>query len=195
MKRYPFLILLIIPFVSYSQQNSIKLENFQILPCGLYLNEKGDIGFKTSHLVDDMGHWEMGYQTYGYLVDENISYEDHIVELKNIVDTSSFQILNHYYCKDKNYIYAIFYTSGGATFNITRKIDIHTFKAIDSSSYGLDKRHVYFRTQKVKKADRNTFKSIEEDSYGAYDKYNYYNYGEILTIDEAKKRGYIKNGK
>jgi hypothetical protein len=186
--------LTIITLTLYSQENEITQTDYKELKCGLYLNNSGDIGYKTSVLIDDnMGNNHgVSYREWGYIMDEDntLALDGSIVELKNIIDTNTFQILNNYYCKDKNYVYAIFYTSSGATFNITKNIDPLTFKCINFSSYGFDKNYVYFRTDTIKEADVKSFKVISDDPFGAYDKFNYYNYGEIISLKEAKKRRY-----
>ncbi len=160
------------------------------MKCGLYKNDLGDIGFKTSFLLDDLGNHGIRFQTNGYLIDDTLRMENVPTELRNIVDTNSFEILNAYYCKDKNYVYAIFYTSDGATFNITKKIDTKSFITYSNGCYGIDKMNIYFRTTIVEKANRATFRIIDEDPNGAYDNNNYYNFGKIISIEEAKERGY-----
>jgi hypothetical protein len=187
-------VLIIIFHASYSQKDSVGQTTFTKLRCGLYKNDIGDIGFKTSFRLDDLSGIDgIGFQTYGYLMDDTTTNGPH--ELKNIVDTNSFEILNDYYCKDKNYVYAIFYRMDGAVFNITNKIDSKSFFAFSNSSYGIDKMNIYFRADIVKEADCATFKIIDEDPNGGYDKNNYFNYGEIISIAEAKQRGYNKKRK
>jgi hypothetical protein len=175
----------------FAQEDSLELYEFNKMECGLYKNEIGEIGFKTTYLIDDLGNHGNRFQTYAYMVDGSDTSEMQIEELKNIVDTNSFQILNDYYCKDKNYVYAIFYTSSGATFNVTKTIDTKSFRVYSNSSYGIDSQYVYFRTYVVKNADRETFNAID-DTYWAYDKNHFYNYGEIASDKEAKERGYFK---
>ena len=197
MKILLTIILTIIVLKGYSQKETVKSNNFSELGCGLYKNNIGDLGFKTKFLLDDMGNRGVGYQTWGYIADENdtISLEGGIIEFKNIIDTSTFQILNEFYCKDKNYVDAIFYTSSGATFNITKKIDPSSFRCIGSSSYGIDKNNIYFRSQVVKYSHIKSFRAIIDNPFGAYDKYNYYNNGEVITLIEARERGYIRRKK
>lgn len=188
MKNLFKIMLFTISVSSYGQ--TVTDNDFTKMNCGLYNNKAGEIAFKSSCLKDDNGNHTICYATWGYLMDEGDTVNSEIVELKNIVDTNTFIILNEFYCKDRKYVYAIFYTSGGATFNITKNVDVKTFTPIGQSSYGLDKQHVYFRTQLVKSSDLKTFKVFDE--YGAYDKYNYYYYGEIITRDEAQQMNYIK---
>jgi hypothetical protein len=195
MKTLLTAILIFILQITYAQKDSIEQQKFRELNCGLFKNDKGDIGFKTTFLIDDMGSRGIRFQTICYLIDDNDTTEGGIIEFKNIIDTSSFEILNDYYCKDKNYVYAIFYTSSGATFNISKKMDSKSFLTFSKSSYGLDKQHIYFRADVVKMANRKTFKSIDDDPNGAYDKNNYYHYGEIISLKEAIDRGYDKNKK
>lgn len=191
--RYFLTILILITFnKSFASFDITKTLHFRKLKCGLFINDSGDIGFKTQYLIDDMGNNDERYQTMAYLTDENDTLNDGIIEFKDIVDTSTFEILNDYYCKDKKYVYAIFYTSDGATFNISKKIDAKTFSVYANSSYGSDKQNIYFRTNPINKAERKSFNHIENDPNAAFDNRNFYFFGEIISMKEAKERQYIK---
>ncbi len=187
MKLFFSILFTVVGQISHSQNLSMPGE-FVKLQCGLFRNVSGDIGLKGSCLLDDLGGKTICYTTSVYLIGQN----DGAVELKSIVDTATFQILSDYYCKDKRYVYALFYTSSGITINVNRKIVAQAFVTYGSSSYGTDGTHVYFRADVVKKVDRDTFVVFAADEFGAFDKNNFYNYGEILSDDEARKRGFFR---
>lgn len=191
MKSFLITVFFIISHTSFTQNNSIDNNDFVKLECGLYKSNSGEIGFKTLFLIDDKGTQNIRYQSKGYIIDQKSN--DFLVNLKDVIDIASFEILNDYYCKDKNYIYAIFYTSDGAIFNITKKINPSDFKTIANSCYGIDNKKVYFRTEILKKANLKTFEVIENKSNFAFDKNNYYHDGQIITAKEAKEFGIYKS--
>ncbi|MCE7995130.1 MAG: hypothetical protein HEP71_24335 [Roseivirga sp.] len=163
---------------------------FKKLKCGLYKNQAGDIGFKTSTLLDDLGNHAITYQQYVYLLDKDDQRGYQPVAFREVVDTKSFKILNLFYCKDKNYIYAIHYTSGGAVFNATKQIDPKSFHPFGNSTYGSDGTNIYYRTEIMKMADQKSFKVITDSENRAYDKNNYYLNGEILPLKDARVMGF-----
>ncbi len=176
----------------YAQTNNQEQGEFKKLECGLYQNKAGDIGFKTKALTDDQGNHRTIYQQHAYLIDESEQGQQQPVALREVVDTSSFEILNPFYCKDKNYVYAIHYTSGGAVFNATKLITPESFHAFRNSTYGTDGKNVYYRIKIMKMADHASFNSMTGSENGAYDKKNYYLNGEILSPEDARNMGFDK---
>lgn len=167
--------------------------SFKKLKCGLYVNSTGDIGFKSSALVDDQGNRKTVYQTHVWLMEDNEEHPEQPVPLKQVADTATFQILNTFYAKDQNYLYAIFYTSSGAVFNVTKQVDTDAFKALGKSCYGATSQHIYYRTDVMKMADASTFRVIKGTENAALDKNNYYLNGEILSAEDALAMGFKKN--
>ncbi|MDI9308670.1 MAG: DKNYY domain-containing protein [Limnohabitans sp.] len=104
-------------------------------------------------------------------------------QLKNIIDTTSFEYLGNYFYKDKNYIYYHYDTSDGGNFHLIEDADPKTFTLI--GWYAKDKKSIYDpRHGKLDKIDYQTFKTSEEVGSFAKDKNGYYFWGEnIDTLD------------
>lgn len=192
MKTLLIIVLIVSANQLYAQADTDYIARYTELKCGLYQNKKGDIGFKTTALTDDLGNHRTIFQTHLYLVDEDDQREYQPVAFRHVVDTATFQILSDFYCKDKTYVYAIFYTSSGAMFNATKQIDLASFRVYDNSTYASDKLNIYYRTEIMKMADYKTFRAIDGNENGAYDKENYYLDGELLSLKDAKAMGFDK---
>ncbi|GAB5527430.1 MAG: hypothetical protein Roseis2KO_53020 [Roseivirga sp.] len=191
--RTPLLIYFMLCSIQhYAQTADGKHSEFKKLKCGLYQNKAGDIGFKTKALADDQGNFRIIYQQHVYLIDKHEPEQQQPVAFREVVDTASFEILNPFYCKDKTYVYAIHYTSGGAVFNATKRIDPGSFNVFGTSTYGTDGKKVYYRINTMKMADRASFNSITGSENGAYDKKNYYLDGEVMSLEDVRAMGFDK---
>lgn len=192
MKAFLTVLLIISCTLLFSQTNPPIDKGFKKLKCGLYKNKVGNIGFKTTALMDDQGNRRTIYQTHVYLLDKDDQREYQPVPFREVVNTRSFEILNPFYCRDKNYVYSVHCTSGGAVFNATKQIDPESFRVFGISTYGADDKNIYYRTTIMKMADHESFNSLTGSENGAYDKSNYYLNGEILPLKDAWAMGFDK---
>lgn len=195
MRAFLTVLLMISSTLLFSQTNPTIDSGFKKLKCGLYKNKAGDIGFKTTALLDDEGNRRTIYQTHVYLLDEDDQREYQPVPFREVVNTRSFEILNPFYCRDKNYVYAIFYTSSGAVFNATKQIDPESFRVFGNSTYGADDKNIYYRTTIMKMADYKSFSQVPGSENAAYDKNNYYRDENVYSLEYARKMGFDKNRK
>jgi hypothetical protein len=144
---------------------------------GLFVNNRGDVGFKTASYRPDIEF------TAFYITDfRNLNRP-----LNKVVDTRSFKLIaGEYpygaYYKDKARIYHFFNTSDGGSFSIVDEADYNTFTDL-GYCYARDKNHVYdLRFGIIKDVDVTTFKvaSIDGRCLGK-DKNGYYRDGSRLS--------------
>ncbi len=191
-----FLATSLILHVCYGQ--SIKqvddTEIYCPLKCGLYINQKGDLAFKTEALINEKGDRRTRYINWIYGVDRNDTLNGGLVEMKFVIDTSTFKFLNGVYWRDQNNIYILNPMSDGGTISMITEIDPATFKILGNSWYAKDKKKVYFKSSIVENADLKSFKPILQKGFEfyAFDKQSYYFYGEKMSDEKVKQSGVDK---
>ncbi|UIR56811.1 DKNYY domain-containing protein [Sphingobacterium sp. SRCM116780] len=160
---------------------SCENKNWRELKCGLWMNTKGDIGFKTSRVI---------------AMDEDIKYEDFYLTkfdfnenlpLKGIIDTLTFKNLGNTFYKDKNNIYHYYGMSDGGSFYIF-DADYATFEIL-GDCYAKDKNNIYkMRDDGKSNLDYKTFKTITGPGCFAKDKNGYYSWGSKIEDQDLNDK-------
>ena len=139
---------------------------FRELKCGLFIDSEGNIFYKTydrSGRMDTTGSIPESVERYIstiYTNDEKDTTNDGIIELKKVIDTSTFKFINTYYAKDKCHIYGFNPMMDGGNIQINPEIDVSSFKTIPygNEQYCKDKRHIYHRGNIIENADLKNFR-------------------------------------
>ncbi len=163
-----------------------KLQGWRVLNCGLWINKKGDIAFKTDYPLrgdSRVDIWTSRFMTkFDFGESENPT-------LKSVVDTATFKQLTHSFYRDKNNIYQYYPMSGGGRFSnfkeVEPKVDVATFKVLNEY-YAVDKNFVYDGRQGLMAtADVKTFKVLKDEPF-AKDKNNYYQWDSIIEKEQME---------
>lgn len=182
---------------SSMQDNAYKDTNsFRQLACGLFINKAGDIAFKASdnsYKMDTTGN-SKPFDVYLTAVWNARSYDtvyESRDELKNIVDTTSLEILSWEHFKDKKHVYHFTPMADGGSITIMDYADPKTFKVLESYLYAVDKNYCYYRGERIKDADRKTFRIVDTmlAFQFAMDKHNYYDGDLIMTKEDIRRNG------
>ncbi len=168
--------------------------SFILFRCGLYFNQFGVLAFKSFGAVEAEFYVGKGYtQTpiflttiYGANMKDTTGY--HEEQMNKIIDTASFIKIGPEYFKDKNNIYLFTPMSDGGHFSLFKKADHNSFVCLDSTFYGKDKNHCFYRGRIIEGADPKTFKVLDaKKTYNnAFDKNYFYHGTEKLTKQEIK---------
>jgi hypothetical protein len=169
--------------------------NFERLNCGLYINKNGILAYKAvdnSYRGDSTINGGKPLDVYLstiYYADQSDTIDGGLKEMKDVVDTSTFQILGTFYFRDKNNIYVFNPMSDGGTIALHREIDRLSFRLLESEFYAKDKKRCYYRGRTIEGADVNSFKTFDTSFswHIAYDKNNYYEREDKLSKDEIKE--------
>ena len=169
----------------FAQVKTEKGNTYIKLRCGLYLDPTGDLFFGYERNAPDLGS-SRDYISWVYGGDANDTLNGGLTELKYVVDTGSFEILNQYYCADKNHVFIFSSLSSGGMLTLDRVIDSKTLLVLGTSPYCLDKQRVYYLGKVVEGADKRTFKPLENTEVTdlACDKDHLYRMGERMTSEE-----------
>ena len=152
------------------------------LRCGLWANDNGDIGLKTTRAVSD-AKIETFYLTRTTLGDG--------ASLKSIVDTETFHYIGASFYKDKNHIYNYFPMSdGGSFYPLDDIVDYATFGVFEGSCYARDKNSIYVEKHVLIRShvDYQTFHVMRECL--GQDRYGFILWEDRTTEDDAKE--YLK---
>ena len=174
---------------STSTKNTDTLK-YQFLKDNLYKNNLGDIAFKAIDNTDPRNPKDI-FVTSVWNANSDDSIGDGKMEMKNVVDVSSFKRVSGMYYQDKKYFYVFNQMSDGGTFAIIKNIDPKSFIVL-SPYYAKDNKHVYYGGQILEKADVKTFKPYprieNKDTLWQYakDKNHFYYFGDIIKTDELK---------
>ena len=147
----------------------------RLMKCGLWINAVGDIGYKTvraTEFFDSEDCWLI----WTYNIADSIHNADnyYMSDLKNVVDTATFQMLNRFYFKDKNRFYHYVPMSSGGHIGISH-VDRKTFRVLENPDFALDKDDCYFMDRIIEGADPKTFRVIpNEDYHLSRDKNHFY---------------------
>jgi len=157
---------------------------FVPLKCGLYINREGVIGYRTTVSTRPTGTTADSIPLYIYLTtvfdaDPSDSINGGQKEMRLVVDTSTLEMLGHFYFKDKNHVYDFNQTHDGGTIGINTVIDKNSFQILESEFYGKDNKHCFYWGRLIAGADVKTFRVLDTSysHYIAWDKNNFY-YGE-----------------
>lgn len=156
------------------------------LRCGLYIDHTGDIYFRYLKLLNENGDRAPVYISWIYGADEADSLNGGLKEMKYVVDTSTFEILNDFYWADKYHVYEFTPMSDGGTVFLNRTIESKSLLVLGNSRYCTDSRSVYYHGKVVEGADKRSFKVLENIDVMdlACDKNHLYRMGEPMTQDE-----------
>ena len=153
-------------------------QQWRELSCGLWINNDGDIGLKTTRSTGEEKIIDC-YLTRTPLGDDT--------PLKMLVDTATFHDMGGSFYKDKNHIYNYFPMSdGGSFYPIDDYVDYSTFEVLGDGCFARDKEHIY--TEKhldIVDADYKTFHAIK--GCLAQDKNGFIFWTDRITEDEAQE--------
>lgn len=156
---------------------------WKLLKCGLWINKKGEFGFKTLTTVCSERH----------IADRYITSLDENKALRDVIDTNTFKEIGDNFFKDKNHIYHHYSMAEGGNFYIFDKADYKTFEVLNDC-YARDKYHI-FESQNgiMENVDYATFKTIKGlGACVAKDKYGYFIWNDRVKINEVKDEVLLK---
>ncbi|MEO5911612.1 MAG: hypothetical protein ABIP95_12035 [Pelobium sp.] len=162
------------------------LQGWRSLNCGLWINKKGDIAFKSDYLL--RGDTRVGLTASRFMT--HFGFDEEInPTLKSVIDTATFKQLTYSFYRDKNNIYQYYPMSGGGRFSdfkeVEPKLDVATFKVLNDN-YAMDENFVYDGRQGLMaNADVKTFIVLNDEPF-AKDKTNYYQWDGIIEKEEQK---------
>ena len=163
-----------------------KAEGWRILDCGLWINKKGCLAFRSDYLLhgdSKVGLWTSRFMTrFGFNEEVNPT-------LKSVIDTSTFKQLSYSFYRDKNNIYQYYPMSGGGRFSnfkeVESKLDVASFRILNGY-YARDKNFIYdHRNGIIADADVRTFIVLGDEPF-AKDKNNYYQWDSIIENDQMQ---------
>lgn len=155
-----------------------KTEDWKLLKCGLYINNKGELGFKNYYTIGEKALYLTRYS-------KRMNWDDGAT-LNSVIDTASFKQLSGSFYKDKNHIYQSYSMSGGTALWIFKEADYKTFSILNEY-YAKDKNHIYdYRNGIIDSADVKTFKVLDDAPF-AKDKKHLYNWSDIIDGDTVNE--------
>jgi len=150
---------------------------------GLWMNNFGDIGLKTSKALNEDVMVDIYITTMG--AEEK--------KLKDVLDIETFERVGGLsYYRDKNYVYMHYGMSSGGWFGIVEGADSASFRSM-GSVYAKDKKYIYVERNGKIDVDYDTFEVFEtvgDVCCYAKDKHNYYAWGEKIT--DTKSSEFLK---
>lgn len=155
-------------------------DKWKKLNCGLWINKKGDVGFKDNKVIGMEGLISVEY----YITKLGFNEDE---PLNKIIDTTTFRELGNTYYKDKNHIYHFYGMVGGGSFYIFDKADYATFEIL-GDCYAKDKNHIFeMRSGILENVDYKTF-ITKKDISGciAKDKNGYIVWGNRINLKETE---------
>jgi len=162
----------------------IQIDEWTELACGLYSTEKGDIGFPSAPsivLTSDSLLSEFGLSNvFITRITDNNKRE----ELKNVVDTASFESLGANFYRDKNHLYFHYTTFDGGLFTIFSD-DTSGFELLGSNDVRYQSKIYHSRSGELD-ADPASFKAFEGVDQVARDKNGYFTFNERITEEELR---------
>lgn len=166
----------------------VRNENLRELKCGLWMNDKGDIMFEDLAAVapndaEDATDFEFYYIYKIY--NELDSANDYETNLRDIVDTLTFQSVGDYCFKDKNHVYIHHSMAYGGTLRIDYSIDSETFHKLGNGAYTRDKDQCFNFGKKLENADPKTFRILATgDMPIGRDKNHFYAWDNVMTDED-----------
>lgn len=160
------------------------------LKCGLWANSNGDIAYKDKGLAPPKENGELSEDIVDYFIqktyDGNDSINDYEVELRNIVDTLSFQILGGWYFKDKNRVYLLNSMAYGGYWVVYNGADLDTFHILSDTAFACDKNYCFVVGRLIEVADPETFQVVPNNEHRllSRDENHLYDFVDIVEEDE-----------
>jgi hypothetical protein len=143
-------------------------------------NNNGDIGFATYEATD------ICISPY-FLKTMGINEVEQ--PFNKVLDKKTFKQVGSFY-KDKHHVYYHFPMSGGGFIAILAEADVASFKAINESCFGKDKRHIFTEKGEFVKADYASFKAMGcfgKDKKGYFFWEDRQDAEQVKAMDEAIK--------
>jgi hypothetical protein len=205
-KNVALILLVSIPHAGYSQGDKpvpasvdrVAYSNdtiiYKKISSGLFASNKGDIAYRTTEILNDNGDTGVRYISWIYGADTaDASGNAGLMEMKSVIDTTTFRFLSWVYWSDKNMVYGYTPMSDGGTVYRVRGADPLSFKALGESPYGKDQKNVFYKGEIIHGADVKSFKTIKDESLPelARDKNRYYFSGTPVTraaLGEMKRK-------
>lgn len=150
------------------------------LRCGLYINTKGDLAF-FSNQKGDKGESVICEDVYI----TSFGYDDS-TQLKDIIDTATFEYIGAIMFKDKNRIYRFSPKCDGGYFYIFSD-DTSGFTLLNDYYYKY-KSNIYHYSYGEIDADAETFTVFEDFDNIVKDKDGFFEFNERVTDSELKER-------
>jgi len=151
---------------------------YRKMKCGLWMTPDGSIAYKTIAAVpseNDLG-WDAEdlYITWAY--DAKADSLSYMIDLSQVVDTASFELLGECYFKDKSHIYFYIPMATGGHISVCRRIDYENFRVFKANDdYACDKNGCYYISRDIEGADPQTFYVLKTKDYPvAADKNRFY---------------------
>lgn len=163
--------------------------NLKLLKCGLWIDSNGDIIYKTIAAVAPKNGEDIPQNIEDYYIytvqNELDSINNYKTKLRDIVDTTTFQLVGDCSYKDKKHVYIFVPMAYGGHLYVDYGIDIETFRSLGNSGYTRDKDHCFYAGKKIANADVETFVDLERKGVPiAKDKNNYYQWDDIMTNED-----------
>jgi hypothetical protein len=173
-------------------QDTIKFDviKFKKTKCGLFVTPGGDIAYQTRETLNDNGDQRIRYITWIYGADVNDTLENAgLMEMKFVIDTTTFEFLSWVYWADKNRVYGFTPMSDGGTVFYIDGADPVTFRALGETPYAKDKRNIFYKGRSLEGADIKSFRIIKDKKIPelAKDRNRYYFSGDPIAKIELKK--------
>jgi hypothetical protein len=167
-----------------SSDNQYRLnKGIRKLRCGLYIDKDGNLFYRAETKSDPF------YVYINKVWLNNDDLDEDVKDLRYIIDTFSFELLEPFYFKDKKHVYHFQPMMEGGIIGIIINTHPKSFHLLESKFYAKDKNHCYYRGYIIEQADATSF-SILDTAYSmhiAKDKNHYYSGGEIMQASEKKE--------
>lgn len=109
------------------------------------------------------------------------SVNNYITRLRDIVDTTTFELVRYCVFKDKNHVYIHTRMAYGGNLSVANSLDVSTIKTI-ASDYVCDKNHYFLYGREIKGVDVNTFRVLlVEETFVSRDKNTIYHWHEPMS--------------
>ena len=168
-------------------QNKVKPtlgREWKRLKCGLYINSIGDLAFATNPQIAFTPENELEAERCpNVFITEFGTYEDS-TQLKEVVDTVTFEHLGANMYKDKNHLYSYYAMCDGGYFNIFSN-DTAGFSYL-GGVYFQFKSKIYHTRQGEIDADAESFVVYEDFGQIAKDKNGYFSFNERISEKQLR---------
>ncbi len=160
-------------------------QEWKELRCGLYLNATGELGFSTESEIAFVPQNELDPERCPNVFITTFGDYDDSTQLKELIDTATFEALGADFYKDKNRIYSHYAMCDGGYFRIFSE-DTTSFKVLGNSYAKFKSKIYHFRNGELN-ADPESFRACEEIGPIAKDKNGYFSFYERISEEQLKK--------
>lgn len=166
------------------------LLSYRRMACGLYMDSRGNILYKTYAPTGEKGKPLTVYLDHVFNADPKAA-EWVGVSMKFVVDTLSFEFLNGIFWRDKNHVYIWDPMSDGGYVSVLHVPEPQRFTPLKGTWYATCGNLVYFKSKVVKGADAATLNAFDKEGLTlyAYDKEHCYANGKRLPAREVRALG------